>query len=125
MQSPYLISQRETARMTVTETQKANLIPFTKGDKRINRRGRITNFTKLRKLALEVGNETIDESEAITRFTALLRVMSSSRNPADRMGFLAYAVGKPKDEVELTGKDGAALIPPQIIEVIKTYVKDE
>ena len=80
----------------------ANLKPFTKGDKRINRRGRITNFAKLRKLAQEVGNEVIDESEAITRFTALLRVMSSSRNPADRMGFLAYAVGKPKDEVDMT-----------------------
>lgn len=71
----------------------------------INRKGRkITNFAKLRKLALEVGNETIDEGEAITRFTALLRVMSSSRNPADRMGFLAYAVGKPKDEIEMNQK---------------------
>ena len=87
--------------MTATDTQKANLIPFTKGDKRINRRGRITNFAKLRKLAQEVGNEVIDENEAITRFAALLRVMSSSRNPADRMGFLAYAVGKPKDEVDV------------------------
>ena len=82
----------------------ANLKPFTKGDKRINRRGRITNFAKLRKLAQEVGNEVIskeEEAEIITRFTALLRVMSSSRNPADRMGFLAYAVGKPKDEVDV------------------------
>ena len=95
--------------MPVTETQKANLIPFKKGDVRINRKGRITNFAKLRKLAQDVGNELIGEEEAITRFTALLRVMSSSRNPADRMGFLAYAVGKPKEEVVVGGEGGLTI----------------
>jgi len=97
---------------------KDNLIPFVKGDKRINRKGRITNFAKLRKLAQEVGNEVIDENEAITRFAALLRVMSSSRNPADRMGFLAYAVGKPKDEeIEEKNKPAAnqVIIPADMI----------
>ena len=90
---------------------KDNLIPFTKGDKRINKKGRkVSNFKQLRKLAQDIGNEIISEEEAITRVMALLRVMSSSRNPADRLGFLAYMVGKPKDEVELTGKDGGDVI---------------
>ena len=89
--------------MPVNETSKANLIPFVKGDKRINRKGRITNFAQLRKLAIEIGNEAIDEEGAITRFKALLRVMSSSRNPADRKTYLEYAVGKVKDTVEIEG----------------------
>jgi len=89
-----------------------------------NRKGRVSNFAQARKLALEVANEQIGEEEAITRLKALFRVMSSSRNPADRMGFLAYAVGKPREELDITS-DGKALPPPQVIEVIKTYVKDD
>lgn len=89
--------------MTVTETQKANLIPFKKGDKRINRKGRrVGSFVQLRKLAVEIANEVIGEEEGITRIRALLSVMSTSRNPADRKTFLEYAFGKPKDEVDVT-----------------------
>lgn len=97
--------------MPVTDKQLANLKPFQKNDgekkdKRINRKGRITNFAQARKLALDVANEVISAEEGITRLKALFRVMSSSRNPADRMGFLAYAVGKPKEEVDLSNSDG-------------------
>lgn len=97
--------------MTVTETQKANLIPFKKGDKRINRAGRkVSNFKQLRKLAQDIGNEVLSEEEGITRIVALLRVMSSSRNPADRLNFLAYMVGKPKEEIEQSGESKIELI---------------
>lgn len=78
----------------------------------INKKGRnVNSFSKLRKLAQEIGNETIDDKETVTRFMALLRLMSSSRNPTDRANYLAYAVGKPKDEVEHTGtgEDGALI----------------
>ena len=32
----------------------------------------------------------------------MLKLMSSSRNPADRKLFLEYAYGKPKEEVDVT-----------------------
>lgn len=79
-----------------------NLKPFVKGDKRINRAGRPRSFDALRKLAIKIAGENVPESE-VTRIEALLRVMSSSRNPADRALFLAYAYGKPKEQIEQTG----------------------
>lgn len=72
---------------------------FVKGDPRINRRGRPRTFDALRKLAIKIAGENVPESE-VTRIEALLRVMSSSRNPADRALFLAYAYGKPKEQIE-------------------------
>ena len=79
------------------------LTPFVKGDKRINRKGRPKSFDALRKLAVKIAGENVPESE-VTRIEAMLRVMSSSRNPADRALFLAYAYGKPKEEVEQSGE---------------------
>lgn len=79
----------------------SGLKPFVPGDKRINRRGRPKSFDALRKLAVKIAGENVPESE-VTRIEAMLRVMSSSRNPADRALFLAYAYGKPKDEIDLT-----------------------
>lgn len=98
--------------MAVSEKSRSNLKPFQKNDgdkkdKRINRKGRITNFSQARKLALDVANEIISEEDGLSRLKALFRVMSSSRNPADRMGFLAYAVGKPKEEVDITSQGKA------------------
>jgi hypothetical protein len=78
---------------------------FKKGDKRINRGGRPRDFDMLRKLAQQIAGEALPSREgeqAMTRVTALLRVMSSSKAPADRRTFLEYAYGKPKDEVDVT-----------------------
>ena len=78
---------------------------FKKGDKRINRGGRPKSFDMLRKLAQQIGGEALPTKEgeaAITRVTALLRIMSTSKAPADRRTFLEYAYGKPKDEVDVT-----------------------
>ena len=81
-----------------------NLKPFVKGDKRINRKGRPKSFDALRELAQQVASDVMETPEGkITRIEALLRVMSTSRNPADRALFLAYAFGKPKDELQLSG----------------------
>lgn len=103
----------------------ANKGRFTKGDKRINRKGRPKSFDALRKLAQSIAAEELQstDGDVITRIEALLRVMSTSRNPADRKTFLEYAFGKPKDEVDISNSDGS-LKPPQVIEVIKHY-KDE
>ena len=82
-----------------------NLKPFVKGDKRINRKGRPKSFDALRELAQQVASDVMETPEGkITRIEALLRVMSTSRNPADRALFLAYAYGKPKDELQLSGE---------------------
>ena len=80
-----------------------NLKPFVKGDKRINRKGRPKSFDALRKLAQQIAAEDLQstDGDVITRIEALLRVMSSSKNPADRALFLAYAFGKPKEEIAM------------------------
>jgi len=79
--------------------------PFIKGDKRINRKGRPKNFDQLRALAQKIADEALLTPEGkITRVEALLRLLTSSRAPADRALFLAYAYGKPKEEVEQTGE---------------------
>lgn len=87
---------------------KDNLKPFVKGDKRINRLGRPKSFDALRKLAQKIAAEELQstDGDVITRIEALLRVMSTSRNPADRKTFLEYAFGKPKEEVDLSNSDG-------------------
>ena len=101
-----------------------NLKPFVKGDKRINRNGRPKSFDALRKLAVKIAGETIPgaSGEEITRIEAMLRVLTSSKNPADRALFLAYAYGKPKDEVDLTSKGEALHF---IIEGIKDEEDDQ
>lgn len=70
-----------------------------------NRKGRPKSFDALRKLAQQIAAEELQstDGDTITRIEALLRVMSTSRNPADRKTFLEYAFGKPKDEVEHSG----------------------
>lgn len=74
-----------------------------KGNK-ANRKGRPKSFDALRKLAQQIAAEELQstDGDTITRIEALLRVMSTSRNPADRKTFLEYAYGKPKDEVDIT-----------------------
>lgn len=81
---------------------------FVKGDKRINRLGRPKSFDALRKLAQKIAAEELQstDGDVITRIEALLRVMSTSRNPADRKTFLEYAFGKPKEEIEANVNGG-------------------
>jgi len=82
----------------------SGLRPFKSGDKRINRKGRPKNFDQVRALAQKIADEALLTPEGkITRVEALLRVLTSSRAPADRALFLAYAYGKPKDEIALSG----------------------
>lgn len=73
---------------------------FTKGDPRINRRGRPRTFEAFRKLAVKIAGEQADEEE-ITRAVKMLRDMARSRAPADRALFLAYAYGKPRETVDI------------------------
>ena len=82
----------------------SGLVPFVKGkDKRRNTKGKPKDFLALRKLAQQIAAEDLQstDGDVITRIEALLRVMSSSKNPADRALFLAYAFGKPKEEIAM------------------------
>lgn len=90
----------------ITVANIGNLKPFVKGDKRINRRGRIDNFAKFRKLAQKIGNEQMSDEEE-TIFSDLLRKLARSKAPADKALYLAYAIGKPKDEVDITSDNKA------------------
>lgn len=85
------------------QRSQANLIPFVKGDRRINRRGRPKSFDALRKLAQEIVNEDLADS-GLTRLQAMLMAMSTSRNPRDRELILQYGFGKVKDELEVIGR---------------------
>ena len=80
--------------------QNANLIPFVKGDARINRLGRPHNFDELRALVQEIGAEKLDNSD-LTRIAAKVRQMYASRQSGDNVTLLAYGFGKPKDTIEL------------------------
>lgn len=100
--------------MTATEKQKANLKPFVKGDPRVNRKGRPRSFDAARALAQQIAHEVLTtdggagltnkRGDLITRIEAIFREMSTSRDHRKQELFLAYAVGKPKEETELTGK---------------------
>jgi hypothetical protein len=75
---------------------------FVRGDPRINRKGRPRSFDELRKLAVLVAAET-DEA-GITRALEILRDWAKSKEVVKQDRFMAYAYGKPKDEVEHSGE---------------------
>lgn len=100
-----------------------NLIPFKKGDKRINRKGRPKNFDALRALAKMIANETMESKDGkvvMTRVEYILREWSTSREEKKQRNLLETAYGKVPDEinVDVTGKI-------KVIEVIKDYSDGE
>jgi len=84
---------------------KDNLKPFTKGDKRINRKGRPVTFDALRTLAQEISHETIPgkDGNPYTVAEAILRKWATSPNPALQMKFIEVAFGKVPEEMKLSG----------------------
>jgi hypothetical protein len=78
----------------------SGLIPFVKGDPRINRNGRPKDFDQLRALAKEIASEKI-KGTTLTRIEAMLLSMVSSRSANDRRLFLEYAFGRVKLPIEI------------------------
>jgi hypothetical protein len=87
----------------------ANLKPFTKGDKRINRKGKPKDFTALRALAQQIAHEDISDGMTVTE--AILRKWAGSKDPRLQMAFIEYAYGKPPQQVEnkVTGPNGGPI----------------
>ena len=87
--------------------------PFTKGDPRINRKGRPKNFDGLRALAQLIANEKItskDGQTAMSRAELILRSWANSGNWQLQRQFIETAYGKIPDVVEGTGEDGVIKI---------------
>jgi hypothetical protein len=88
--------------------------PFTKGDPRINRKGRPKSFDQLRKLAQSLADEPaigkdgkpiIVDGHIATQAEMIMRGLLKE-NPER---FLEIGYGKVPDQVELSGRDGSAL----------------
>lgn len=102
---------------TNTAKNSATGRPFTKGDPRINRKGRPKSFDALRELARQISHEEaqsggqpiVINGHTVTVAEALLRQLAQSKNPKDRQLFIEIAYGKVPNPVELTGKDGGPL----------------
>jgi hypothetical protein len=82
----------------------SNLKPFTKGDRRINRKGRPKSFDEFRRLAQQIAHEKVDkDGELMTRVEAILRNWTTSKQPVLQLAFIAYCYGKPPEKLETTG----------------------
>lgn len=102
---------------TNTAKNSATGRPFTKGDPRINRKGRPKSFDALRELARQISHEEaqsggqpiVINGHTVTVAEAMLRQLAQSKNPKDRQLFIEIAYGKVPNPVELSGKDGGPL----------------
>ena len=92
---------------------------FKKGDPRINRKGRASNFEGVRLLAVSLANEIATDAAGnpiilnghkVTNAEMIFRSWMKSKDPRLQMAFVAYAYGKPPDKTEITGADGGSLI---------------
>lgn len=94
-----------------------NLKPFSKGDARINRKGRPRSFDALRTLAQQIAHEEakqggqpiVIDGHVVTVTEAILRQWAASKDPRLQMHFVEVAFGKVPDKLEVSGADGESL----------------
>ncbi len=83
---------------------------FTKGDKRINRKGRPKDLDALRALAKEIAHAQVG-ADGMTVTEAILKRWAGSNDARLQMAFIEYAYGKPPQQVEnkVTGPNGGPI----------------
>ena len=99
---------------------------FTKGDPRINRKGRPKSFDQLRSLAQEIAHEAAKQSKeqggqpvvidghVVTVTEAIMRQWAMSKDPRLQQKFIEVAYGQVPSVTRLEGQDGG----PMIIKVV-------
>ena len=86
-----------------------DLIPFTKGDPRINRKGRPKSLKALRKMIQRLGGEPSELDPEYTRIELLVRGMMRSKNSGDHIGVLKYGWGEPSSTSTMLNIDFSQL----------------
>jgi hypothetical protein len=78
----------------------SNLKPFTKGDRRINRKGRAKNFDAFRELAQAIAHEKTvgDNRETITIVESYPKIVGKKQRTGAAKAFVEYAFGKVPDK---------------------------
>ena len=90
---------------------------FSKGDPRINRKGRPKSFDALRELAQQIAHEEaksggqpmVINGHIVTVAEAIIRTWAQSKDPRLQMAFIEVAYGKAPVRNEITGKDGGII----------------
>lgn len=85
----------------MTTAKKVPGTPFTKGDPRINRKGRPKSFDALRELAQKISHEALDTKEG-KRTVAEIILRQMATDPKQRIQFLEYAFGKVPTNLDVT-----------------------
>lgn len=83
--------------------------PFTKGDKRINRKGRPKTFETLRAEALKIAGEIVTDKNGepvASRIHAIMLDWATSKDVRKQQLFIEYAYGKVPDKTEVSGANG-------------------
>jgi hypothetical protein len=100
-----MVKSDKKACSTGSTDKKQNKGQFVKGDKRINRAGRTSNFDALRELGKAIGDEVIKATSPgnITRTERILREWAKSKEFQKQKAFLEIAYGKVPDKHEFDG----------------------
>jgi len=87
---------------------------FQKGDTRINRKGRPSDFNAARALGQQIANEELTGKDGepviinghrVTKIEAILRSWAQSKDPRLQIFFFEIAYGKVPNPVEISGPD--------------------